>query len=58
MLVECKNMAQIYKNLILAGRKTYSQVPANLQNAVKALLQDMVTRGELLQEHYTEIINQ
>jgi len=51
-------MAQIYKNLILAGRKTYSQVPASLQNAVKALLQDMVTRGELLQEHYTEIINQ
>jgi predicted RNase H-like HicB family nuclease len=51
-------MAQIYRNLILAGRKTYSQVLANLQNAVKALLQDMVARGELLQEHYTEIINQ
>ncbi|MDD4501323.1 MAG: CD1375 family protein [Bacteroidales bacterium] len=51
-------MAQIYKNLILAGRKTYSQVPASLQNAVKALLQDMVARGELLQEHYTSIINQ
>ncbi len=51
-------MAQIYKNLILAGRKKYSEVPAVLQNAVKALLQDMVTRGELLPEHYTEIINQ
>lgn len=50
-------MAQIYKNLILAGRKKYSEVPAALQNAVKALLQDMVARGELLPEHYTEIIN-
>lgn len=50
-------MAQIYKNLILAGRKTFSQVPANLQTAVRALLHDMVTRGELLQEHYNEIIN-
>lgn len=57
MLVEC-NMAQIYKNLVIAGRKKYSEIPANLKNAVKALLQDMVTRGELLQEHYTEIINQ
>ena len=51
-------MVQIYKNLIIAGRKKYSEIPANLKNAVKALLQDMVTRGELLQEHYTEIINQ
>jgi polyhydroxyalkanoate synthesis regulator phasin len=51
-------MAQIYKNLILAGRKTFSQVPASLQNAVKALLQDLVARGEISQQQYTEIINQ
>ena len=50
-------MAQIYKNLILAGRKTYSQVPANLQSAVRALLQDMVSRGELTNEQLNEIIS-
>lgn len=51
-------MAQIYRNLILAGRKTYSQVPANLQAAVRALLQDMVTRQELTTDQFNEIINQ
>ena len=51
-------MAQIYNNLVIAGRKKYSEIPANLKKAVKALLQDMVTRGDLLPEHYTEIINQ
>ena len=50
-------MAQIYKNLILAGRKTYSQVPANLQSAVRALLQDMVTRQELTNEQLNEILS-
>jgi hypothetical protein len=50
-------MAQIYKNLILAGRKTFSQVPANLQAAVRALLQDMVTRQELTTDQFNEIIS-
>lgn len=50
-------MAQIYKNLILAGRKTFSQVPANLQSAVRALLQDMVTRQELTTDQFNEIIS-
>jgi len=50
-------MAQIYRNLILAGRKTYSQVPANLQSSVRALLQDMVTRQELTNEQLNEILS-
>lgn len=31
-------MAKIYFDLIVAGRKTYEQVPARLKEAVKQLL--------------------
>lgn len=48
-------MAQVYVNLIYAGKRTWSQVPDKLKDGVKSILKADVARGYITPERYKEI---
>ena len=47
-------MAKIYLKLILAGRKTFDEVPANYKAAVKNLLKEKAERGDAVAKKILE----
>lgn len=48
-------MNEIWANRLIAGTKTWAQVPASRKNGVKAVLLERVESGEIDAERYTEI---
>ena len=53
-----KIMAKIYASLIVAGRKTFEEVPAQIKEEVKVALKEYVVRGELTPEQYQEFVGE
>jgi hypothetical protein len=51
-------MAKIYADLLVAGRKQYNQVPAQLQPEVKTILHDYVIDGYITEEKYEQIVGE
>ena len=49
-------MNKIWADRLVAGTKTWSQVPASRKAAVKEILLDMVEEGTLTPERYVEIV--
>ena len=48
-------MAQVYVELLYAGKRTWSQVPDSLKREVKSILKSDVARGYITPERYEEI---
>lgn len=48
-------MAKIWANRLIAGTKTWDEVPTNRKVAVLAELVDRVANGEITAEQYNEI---
>lgn len=48
-------MDKIWANRLIAGTKTWDEVPDSRKNSVKAELQNRVDNGEISAEQYTEI---
>lgn len=48
-------MAQIYVELLYAGKRIWSQVPDSLKREVKSILKNDVARGYITPERYEEI---
>jgi hypothetical protein len=51
-------MPKIYAELIVAGRKTFTQVPEQIKADVKAVLHDYVGEGRLTPEQYQELVGE
>jgi hypothetical protein len=51
-------MAKIYASLIVAGRKTFEEVPTQIKDEVKLALKEYVVRGELTAEQYQEFVGE
>lgn len=49
-------MNEIWANRLIAGTKTWAEMPASRRNDVKAILQDRVNSGEITQEDMDRII--
>ena len=47
-------MAQVYVELLYAGKRTRSQVPDSLKREVKSILNNDVARGYVTPERYEE----
>ena len=48
-------MAQVYVELLYAGKRTWSQVPDSLKREVKSILKNDVARGYITSERYEEL---
>lgn len=48
-------MNEIWANRLIAGTKTWEQLPSNRINAVKSILRVRVEKEEITKEQYTEI---
>lgn len=48
-------MNEIWANRLIAGTKTWAQVPASRKKAVKAVLAQRVESGEITAEQYKQI---
>lgn len=48
-------MSEIWANRLIAGTKTWGQVPASRKSGVKAVLKSRVEDGEITPEQYEEI---
>lgn len=48
-------MNKIWANRLIAGTKTWDEMPASRQSAVKAILAERVEDGEITAEQYKEI---
>ena len=48
-------MAQVYVELLYAGKRTWSQVPDSLKGEVKSILKNDVARGYITSERYEEL---
>lgn len=51
-------MDKIWANRLIAGTKTWDEVPDNRKKAVKAELQNRVDSGEITQEEMDRIIGE
>jgi hypothetical protein len=51
-------MPKIYAELIIAGRKTFIQVPEQVKEAVKSVLHDYVVENRLTPEQYEELVGE
>jgi hypothetical protein len=51
-------MPRIYAELIVAGRKTFNQIPEQVKADVKVILQDYVVEGRLTPEQYQELVGE
>jgi hypothetical protein len=54
--MEVKTMAEIWANRLIAGTKTWAEVPASRKSAVKAVLEARVEKGEISQETMDSIV--
>lgn len=52
------NMNEIWANRLIAGTKTWSEVPASRKNAVKNVLRGRVESGEISAEQYASIVGE
>ncbi len=48
-------MDKIWANRLVAGTRTWAEVPAFRKNAVRAVLRDRVAQETITAEQYTEI---
>ena len=48
-------MAQVYVNLLYAGKRTWGQIPNSLKEDVNTILKADVARGYITAEKYKEI---
>lgn len=48
-------MNKIWANRLIAGTKTWDEMPASRQSAVKTILAERVEDGEITAERYKEI---
>ena len=51
-------MPKIYAELIVAGRKTFTQVPEQIKGDVKDVLHGYVVEGRLTLEQYEELVGE
>ncbi len=51
-------MAKIWRNRIIAGTRTYAEVPLTWKNQVKALLRMDVHNGVITREQYEEYVGE
>ena len=51
-------MARIYAELIVAGRKTFDEFPAQIKEDVKVVLQSYVAEGRITPERYEELVGE
>lgn len=49
-------MNKIWADRLIAGTKTFAEVPASRKEAVKAILLEYVNKGRLSPERYQEIV--
>lgn len=49
-------MNKIWADRLIAGTRTWDEVPASRKPAVQAILLDYVEKGKLTQERYEEIV--
>ena len=49
-------MNKIWADRLVAGTRTWNEVPASRKEAVRAILLKMVADGELTAERYQEIV--
>lgn len=49
-------MNEIWANRLIAGTKTWAQVPASRKNGVKMVLLERVNNGTITIEQYQEIV--
>lgn len=49
-------MNKIWADRLVAGTRTWDEVPASRKPAVKAILQEYVEKGKITQERYEEIV--
>lgn len=51
-------MPKIYAELIVAGRKTFTQVPEQIKGDVKGVLYDYVVEGRLTPQQYEDLVGE
>lgn len=51
-------MPRIYAELIVAGRKTFTQVPEQVKADVKLVLKEYVVDGRLTPEQYQDLVGE
>ena len=51
-------MAKLYADLLVAGRKQFEQVPAQLQPEVKTILHGYVINSYITEEKYEQIVGE
>ena len=51
-------MAKIWRNRIIAGTRTYEEVPLTWKAQVKVLLRQDVVNGVITKERYEEIVGE
>lgn len=51
-------MARIWANRLIAGDKTWDEVPESRKAAVKKVLQEDVANGKITQEEYDSIVTE
>ena len=51
-------MNEIWANRLIAGTKTWAEVPASRKNAVKNVLRGRVASGEISPEQYEDIVGE
>ncbi|MEA4831010.1 hypothetical protein SDC9_159447 [bioreactor metagenome] len=48
-------MAKIYADLLIAGRKTWNDIPLRIKDSVNVVLNQYVTEGKISSAKYQEI---
>ena len=51
-------MAKIYADLIIVGRKTFNEVPLQIKEDVKLVLQSYVTDGRITPQQYEDLVGE
>lgn len=51
-------MAKIYADLIVAGRKTFNEVSAQIKEDVKLVLHGYVAEGRITPQQYEELVGE
>ena len=51
-------MAKIYAELIVAGRKTFAEVPLQIKEDVKLVLQGYVADGRITPQQYEDLVGE
>lgn len=51
-------MAKIYADLIIARRKTFAEVPLQIKEDVKLVLQGYVAEGRITPQQYEDLVGE